>query len=365
MSVSTSPATFEVLRFEAVPAAAGVALLELEGRFASGPVPAKPRILVEVGGRSRELPAVVDGGDPQAWAATFAVPLEAIGGGGFALVPGRGPVIGLPAPDPASGEDDRFVRLARSANDLRHRLAEASASSATSAARFTEVAEERDRLAAELAETRAQLTATEAAAKEIRAAGEAADEATAQARAEVDRLHEEMSAAAQEAEELKAKLVAAENAAQAADLELRDVRARFAALQHERERPPAAPHGAVSSESQPLEWDDETEPTDSVFEDPDRDRFTAGETPEAEPTEPTEVVVPRPRTPGARRTIRLEPHADDAEILDPAAVGARFIEPATTRPPLLALTPARMAVGAAVLLLVIALVIIFAGGGLV
>src|SRR3712207_7367057 len=47
------------------------------------------------------------------------------------------------APDAASGDDDRFVRLARSTNDLRHRLAEASASAATSSARYGELAEER------------------------------------------------------------------------------------------------------------------------------------------------------------------------------------------------------------------------------
>ena len=413
--MSAGAHAFEVLRFEAVPAAAGVALLELEGRFLSGGVPAKPRILVELRGRARELPAVVDGGEPQAWAATFAVPIEALDGDprGFALVPGRGPVIGLPAPDLASGEDDRFVRLARSANDLRHRLAEASASAATSSERFAEVAEERDRLAAELADVRARLESTEEAAKEIRAAGEAADAAAAEARAaqeradaelaetrerleaqttraesaeaatdhervlreearaEVERLQAEIAATAHEAEELQTKLVAAEDAAEAADLELRDVRSRLVALQREREhqRPPAAPHGAVSSESVPLEWDDDTEPTAALVEEPeeDRDRFTTSGD-EGEPpadTEPTGEVVPAPRTPGARRTIRLEPHDDDTEILDPAAVGARFIEPSTTKPPLLALTPARIAVGVAVLLLVIALVVIFAGGGLV
>jgi hypothetical protein len=72
---------------------------------------------------------------------------------------------------------------------------------------------------------------------------------------------------------------------------------------------------------------------------------------------------PCPREGGDAARSASSPHDDDVKVLDPAAVGARFIEPSTTRPPLLAITPARIAVGVAVLLLVIALVIIFAGGG--
>lgn len=393
-----SVVAFEVLRFEAVPAAAGVALLELEGRFASGAVPARPRLLVEWGGRSQELPAVVHsggvGGTP--WSATFAVPLEAVDadGSGFAIVPGRGPVIGLPSPDLAPGEDDRFVRLARGANDLRHRLAEASASAATSNTRYAEVAEERDRLAAELAAARERagtaerdLAAATTAVKEVRAAAEVADREAAEARAgadglrerldaettraeaaeaattheralreeqraELERLHEEMATAAEEAEELQARLAAAEDEAEAAQRELRDVRSRLTALQRERslERP-ATPHGAVSVESAPLEWDD-----DGDEDDVDEPEPTVAIAVDPEPTETMEVDPP------TRRTIRLEPHDDD-EILPPAAVGARLIEPSSTKPPML--TPARIAVGVAVLLLFIALVIIFAGGGLV
>ena len=422
-------AAFEVLRFEAVPAAAGVALLELEGVFAAGPAPAKPRLLLEYGGRSRELPAVVSGGDPHAWSATFAVPIEALDGDqhGFALVPGRGPVIGLPAPDLAGGEDDRFVRLARSANDLRHRLAEASASAATSSERYAEIAEERDRLAAELESTRARAEAAEQAAEEIRAAGEEADRAAAEAReelgrererlsaeeaalterldaeaaraeaaeaaarheqtlrsevqAEVDRLHQEISEAADEADALRARVVAAENEAQATRLELREARSRLQNLQRDR---PAAARGATAAENAPLEWADgpsaqgaddlggsagageadfdgrsDADPTLPI----DVDTEPTAEI-EADDDDDTEATRAMPRAKG-RRTIRLEPHDDDVKVLDPAAVGARFIEPSTTRPPLLAITPARIAVGIAVLLLVIALVIIFAGGGLV
>jgi hypothetical protein len=279
--VSTTVAAFEVLRFEAVPAAAGVALLELEGVFAVGPAPAKPRLLLEYGGRSRELPAVVAGGDPHAWSATFAVPIEALDGDqhAFALVPGRGPVIGLPAPDLAGGEDDRFVRLARSANDLRHRLAEASASAATSSERYAEIAEERDRLAAELESTRSRAgppsrrrrrsaprarrpTATRpprARSSTASASGWTPSrprspsgstprpraprrqrppppraDAALRGPAEVERLHEEVSAAADEADALHARVVAAENEAQATRLELREARSRLQNLQRDR-----------------------------------------------------------------------------------------------------------------------------------
>jgi hypothetical protein len=66
----------------------------------------------------------------------------------------------------------------------------------------------------------------------------------------------------------------------------------------------------------------------------------------------------------ARRTIKLEAHDDDIPM-EPGAVGARLLERGTQRPPLTALTPERIAVGAALLVLFIALIIILAGGGLV
>jgi hypothetical protein len=439
--VSTTVAAFEVLRFEAVPAAAGVALLELDGAFA-GPIPQRPRLLVESGGQSRELPAVVDGGSGVGgraagshWSATFAVPIDALDDGGFALVTGRGPVIGLPAPDVAAGEDDRFVRLARGANDLRHRLAEASASATAASARYAELAGERDRLTEELdalraraeaAEARLEETTSEAAAargareeadraaadaqtelettrvklEATTARAEAAEEATKQADAqrdeaarEADRLREEIAAAADHAEGLQARVVAAEDEVRAARRELRDARARLEAMRRERR----LPHGAVPAAASPddvtlhhdvadgeetageapLRWDDDPDATAGLFAEPtdgDRDRFSpaadeeATETATADPTEPMPQVEepehagdaepPRP----ARRTIRLEAH-DGEDILPPGAVGARYIEPSTTRPPLLALTPERIAVGAALLVLLVALVIILSGGG--
>jgi hypothetical protein len=184
--------------------------------------------------------------------------------------------------------------------------------------------------------------------------------------------------------------VAAEDEVRAARRELRDARARLEALKRAQRTgggpAPAPLEAGDATATARVEWEPEEEDrTSSLFADPDRERFTTADAdaeaaPEepapvaVDPTEPMDAedlrdeaadaetaVVPRPRTPGARRTIRLEPHDDD--VLDPAAVGARYIEPAETRPPLLALTPARIAVGAALLVLLVALVVIFAGGG--
>jgi hypothetical protein len=55
--------------------------------------------------------------------------------------------------------------------------------------------------------------------------------------------------------------------------------------------------------------------------------------------------------------------AGDDEVLEPAAVGARFIEPAEAKPA--GLTPARILVGVAVVLFIAALLAILLGAGLV
>jgi hypothetical protein len=56
--MSPAGASFEVLRFEAIPAAAGVAVLELDGRFAGALPERPPRLLVEASDGATELPAV-------------------------------------------------------------------------------------------------------------------------------------------------------------------------------------------------------------------------------------------------------------------------------------------------------------------
>ncbi|HEX8082980.1 MAG TPA: hypothetical protein VF529_01740, partial [Solirubrobacteraceae bacterium] len=152
----TSP--FELLRFEATPVTPAVAVVELAGVFA-GQEPTRPRLLVETGGVSREMPALSVSGSP--WSAVFAVPLPALSepAATFSLVPGRGPLIALPAPSDSGGDDDRFVRLARTANDLRHRLGEATETAAAAAERLAAVSDERAALAEELDAARAALAA--------------------------------------------------------------------------------------------------------------------------------------------------------------------------------------------------------------
>ena len=407
-----SPAVvpFEVLRFEAVPAAAGVAVVELDGRFGDlGAAPVAPRLLVEGAAGAVELPAVeVVGAEP--WSATFAVPLEALGDvdAAFALVPGRGPLIALPAPSLAGADDDRFVRLARTVNELRHRLSETSARAAdadrlrgelrTARARIAELerraaAAEQDAANArsELAEAEQDLDRRSAelerdAAARIAAADERADEANAalarataeiaalRERAQVDehevrqahawsaQLEEQRDAAREELEHTRAHLRAAQAQAQAAQPPTTDdERVSSPSLP-----PSTGPAPAASSPARELRWDG-GEPTQTL-ELPVSEDLADGP-PEDEPEEAVRIL--RPRSAGARRftpvrTTAPDDEADDGEedddtgeVLAPAAVGARLIEPSTARPT--GLTPARMVVGTAVALLFLALVLIFAG----
>ena len=255
-------ATFELLRFEATPLTAAVAVVELEGTFA-GLSPARPRLLVESGGESREMPALEAGGSP--WSAAFAIPLTVLAetGASFALVPGRGPLIELPPPTRGGDPDeDRFVKLARTTNDLRHRLSVA-----------LDRAEDRDHLARELAEMRDRVAAGEervaeahesamaAREEQARAEGEAdaarealartreearaevreeieatqgeAEAARAQAREDVEAAHRDAEAARAQLAEAEQRALAAEDEARAARLELRDARARIEALVRE------------------------------------------------------------------------------------------------------------------------------------
>jgi hypothetical protein len=245
---------FELLRFEATPVAPAVAVVELDGRF-TGPEPSRPRLLVETGGVSREMPPLEAGGTP--WSAVFAIPLAALSDpdAAFSLVPGRGPLIALPSPSESGGDDDRVVRLARTANDLRHRLSSATENAAAAAERVIAVGEERDRLAAELADARAALSAaearsaeshdaalaareeqarTEGEADEARAAAERAqDEARAAVQDELERAAAEAGAARSALAELQDRVIAAEDEARAARVDLRDARARVESLMRE------------------------------------------------------------------------------------------------------------------------------------
>ena len=468
-------ATFELLRFEATPLTAAAAIVELDGVFA-GLAPTRPRLLVESGGVSREMPALEAGGSPgpsdtvsgerplRGWSASFAVPLTALADAGstFALVPGRGPLIELPPPTPrGDADDDRFVKLARTANDLRHRLSVA-----------LDRAEDRDHLARELAEMRGRVTeaeqrvaeaheaAMQAREEQARAEGEAevAREALARAREEARaEVREEIETARGEAEAARAQLadaeqrargeveaaraqlgeaeqraVTAEDEARAARLELRDARARIEALTRQtrttrtavaRERvPTAAPRIPVAADEEEEfraarlgpDWDegraeaearatadtaalhDEPDPTIS-FEPAPADHLdphaeeaepettavleeVPGEEPPAEHAgeEPgpelwrddsESVRVLRPRTLAGRRRPAPVLSTDEIqgeEILDPAAVGARLMQPAELTPRQRAVaiaTNPRFIVGAIFFLLLVALALIFAGVG--
>ncbi len=210
---------FEVLRFEAVPAEAGVAVLVLAGRYAGSAPPGVPRLLVERAGHGREVAAVTVDALGDELRAAFAVPLEVLGAADatFALVPARGPIIGLPAPSPpAVGDAEGYVRLARAANDLRHRLAdaerrrveaddraEAAEATATALRARTEKAEraaaESDRRAAEAVRT-SETEVQEAKDRAGRAIAES-DRLVAEARADAVAASEEAERVAGEARE--------------------------------------------------------------------------------------------------------------------------------------------------------------------
>jgi hypothetical protein len=196
-------------------------------------------VLVETPTGSTELPAVEVVREP--WSATFAVPLDALGDPDttFALVPGRGPLIALPSPSLADARDDRFVRLGRTVNELRHRLTEAGAAADAAEQRRADAVSRRDRAVAELhdarrtiaeletrvaaAEQEAQTSAKDAADADAAAAH--ADEELATLRAQVDGL----TARAETAERTAAE------SAEAAGL-LGSLRGRIEDLEAERDR---------------------------------------------------------------------------------------------------------------------------------
>jgi hypothetical protein len=246
--------SFELLRFEATPVTAGVALVELAGRF-RGPAPVRPRLLVEAGGLAGEQAAVqAELGPDAVWTAVFAVPVRAIGDpdATFDLDPGRGPLVALPQPTPAGGEDERLVELARTANELRHRLSEASETAATADRRVAEIAAERDRVATELETARVKLAAAEARVEESHAAALDAREAQAGAEGEADQAKEALARAREEARvavqaeidaaradaeraraqvgEAQERAIAAEDEARAARRQLVEARARVESL---------------------------------------------------------------------------------------------------------------------------------------
>ena len=161
MSAVASGLSFEVLRFTVEPVSAEVALLELEGRFRAETRRrlGVPRLMAESDEGSREVaPAAAneaqaepDGG---LWRASYAVALEILDDGSFALAVGRELLVGLPAPDLAETSGEREVRLAREANALRRTADEARAAAAAALASAGTERQAREATEAEMAEAR-------------------------------------------------------------------------------------------------------------------------------------------------------------------------------------------------------------------
>ena len=400
-------AEFSLLRFEAAPVSAAVALVELDGEF-SERAPARVRLLIERGDRGVEVPAITSGGESP-WSARFAIALDDLTDDAteFALAPGRGPLIALPTPSVAGGPDeDRFLRLAREANDLRHRLDEATAAAdevpavraalaserhrAESLAHEVEEAEraavsaraERDdavqaseaaeeeqaALRRQLRETEARLTETERERAALRARAESADRAVADLTNRIDALEDR-------AREAEAKAVAAEDETRLARRDLRDTRARLETLLREQRHPEPTRRGHEVPDAEPEPAPDpssSTEPTDVL----ETREIAATEESDVEPGSDDDAPRTTATATRATRVVKIWDDPADAEQpdedrdsrhapepRDPGRVGAGSISPAQTKPP--ALTPARIMVAIALLLLVAALVAIILGAGLV
>jgi hypothetical protein len=161
MSAVASGLSFEVLRFTVEPVSAEVALLELEGRFRAETRRrlGVPRLMAESDEGSREV-APAAAGEAQAepdgglWRASYAVALELLDDGSFALAVGRELLVGLPAPDLAETSGEREVRLAREANALRRTADEARAAASAALASVGTERQAREATEAEMAEAR-------------------------------------------------------------------------------------------------------------------------------------------------------------------------------------------------------------------
>jgi hypothetical protein len=161
MSAVASGLSFEVLRFTVEPVSAEVALLELEGRFRAETRRRLgiPRLMAETDDGADEVaPAAAseaqaepDGG---LWRASYAVALDLLDDGSFALAVGRELLVGLPAPDFAEATSEREVRLAREANALRRTADEARAAAAAALASVGAERQAREATDAEMAEAR-------------------------------------------------------------------------------------------------------------------------------------------------------------------------------------------------------------------
>ena len=313
MSAVASGLSFEVLRFTVEPVSAEVALLELEGRFRAETRRrlGVPRLMAESDeGSSEVAPAAAneaqaepDGG---LWRASYAVALEILDDGSFALAVGRELLVGLPAPDLAETTGEREVRLAREANALRRTSDEARAAAAAALASAGTERQAREATEAEMAEARM--------ARDDHARRAASlDEELAQLRrehaAELVRRDEEQAAALAGRDEEAARVAeerVAELEAEAAEARrsLRTARAEAEAmrrdLEHERERVEAAE--AAVRRGRVTELDGEPVQTGDAGNADDVEHAAA-------------VVVPDGDE--ALAAARAEADEDDTDIFDP------------------------------------------------
>jgi hypothetical protein len=386
MSAVASGLSFEVLRFTVEPVSAEVALLELEGRFRAETRRRLgiPRLMAETDEGAHEVaPAAAneaqaepDGG---LWRASYAVALELLDDGSFALAVGRELLVGLPAPDFAEATSEREVRLAREANALRRTSDEARAAAAAALASVGTERQARDKTEAEMADARmarddharraasldeelTQLRRDHAAelvrrdeeqaaalAGRDEEAARAAEERVAELEAEAAEARRQLRAARAEAEAMRRELERERERVEAAEAAVR--RGRVTELDGEPieaepgeaepdERPTTvvAPDGdealaaaraeadeRAEGESGPGDRDDETE----IFERPPGEEATEVATmgrADPVPGDPGETV----RVIGARRPRRTGEGTPAAAAPGTAAIGARHIEPAQT-----------------------------------
>lgn len=388
----TAPA-LELLRFRAVPAGTEVAVLELEGRFAS-PSPrrlGRPRLLVHADERQVEAAAVsrqeaFAGPDAAVWRALYALPLAAVDGP-FTLAVGRKLLLDLPEPHVETAEGapaTHHVRLAREANAQRRRadeaedqLAATTAEARRLGAELAAAREEIGRLGGELASAQeaAQASDQRAQAERERAAAAAAAarseleteqartrEAAEQGRRDLEALgresQEALGAAREESlhrlEEAvsaqRAKTLAARHDLRAARAELEAIRREHPELRVRRGQPHEPGREEAQEDGSSASRDAATTTAEHALVGPTQASTTASAAPDGggdaptrpatlerpadDPTEATATV--RVLTPRARRPRRdLAAEARDANERLPlpgaAEIGARHIARATGR----------------------------------
>lgn len=311
MSAVASGLSFEVLRFTVEPVSAEVALLELEGRFRAETRRrlGVPRLMAESDDGSNEV-APAAAGEAQAepdgglWRASYAVALELLDDGSFALAVGRELLVGLPAPDLAESSGEREVRLAREANALRRTADEARAAAAAALASAGTERQAREATEGEMAEAR---MARDDHARRAASLDEELSQLRREHAAELVRRDEERAAALAGRDEEAARAAeerVAELEAEAAEARrsLRAARAEAEAMRRdlERERERAEAAEALVRRGRITEFDGEP--------------VTAGEADEQPP-----APVAAPDGDEALAAARAQAHDDGTDVFEPPA----------------------------------------------